>query len=99
MSRRAADLSAEYVMAASPESSLSPCETYEGSLRFTAIVAHDVVVEGANPATNETVVMSPALLEELREELRQQALKDPPHVRPTQRSMPAARPEEHSGHE
>ena len=48
-------------------------------------------VASEDPASTKTVIMSPALLAELRTELREQASHDAPDARPTRRSMPAAR--------
>jgi len=72
---------------------LSPCETYEGSRHYAAFGDEGVDVADADTETGKTVIMSPALLAELRREVRAQQLRDPPHTRPTQRALRATRPE------
>ena len=79
------------------ESLLSPCETYEGSRHYTAFEGAFVAVASADPVSDKTVIMSSELLSELRAQLRAQALRDPPHTRPTQPSLPAIRAESRTG--
>lgn len=94
MSTRDAEGSARELPGVPFDALLSPCETYEGSRHYTVCDVDGSEGEStdADPTTRETVVMSPALLAEMRRELREQALRDPPHARPTQRVMRATRP-------
>jgi hypothetical protein len=73
---------------------LSPDETYEGSKHFALDIDVDFDFEADldMTSTNKTVVMSPALLAQLRRSLVDGPV-DPLHTRPTQRSMQAVRPE------
>jgi hypothetical protein len=73
---------------------LSPDETYEGSKHFALDIDIDVDfdTELDTTSTNKTVVMSPALLAQLRRELLEYGAPEL-HTRPTQRSMQAVRPE------
>jgi hypothetical protein len=71
---------------------LSPCETHEGSRHYAACIANDQDVV----STKKTVVMSPALLAQLRTVVKKQASREPLETRPTLRSMAAARPESYS---
>lgn len=75
---------------------LLPEETYEGSRHFAVDV--DVDFEDAfddPPSSTKTVIMSPALLAQLRAEVIAEAERDAQrvalHTRPTPRSMPAVR--------
>ena len=72
---------------------LSPDETYEGSKHFSLDIDIDFDAEVDTASMNKTVVMSPALLAQLRRELLEIAEVDAPQTRPTQRSMQAVRPE------
>ena len=78
---------------------LLPCETYDGSRHETVCLGDEVDVDhdDEEPASTKTVLMSPALLAQLRTELLAQALRDPAHERPTRPSMPAVRPDSRSG--
>ncbi len=78
---------------ASYDDVLSPEETYEGSRHLTVCLDADVA-EVAEVATSTTAVISPVLLDQLCAELREQAAREPPSTRPTQRMMPAIRPGE-----
>ena len=68
-------------------------ETYEGSKHFSLDVDVDFEADVDTASMNKTVVMSPALLAQLRAELLAQAAREPLHTRPTQRTMPAIRPD------
>lgn len=72
---------------------LSAEETYEGSKHFALDVDVDFEADVDTASMNKTVVMSPALLAQLRAELLAQAAREPLHTRPTQRTMPAIRPD------
>jgi hypothetical protein len=76
---------------------LLPCETYDGSRHETICLGDEVEVDDEEPASTKTVLMSAALLAQLRTELLAQALRDPPHERPTRPRMPAVRPNGRSG--
>jgi len=73
---------------------LSAEETYEGSKHFALDVDLDFEAEVDTAGMNKTVVMSPALLAQLRAELLAQAAREPLATRPTQRTMPAVRPDD-----
>jgi hypothetical protein len=71
------------------EGLLSPCETYEGSKHYVPCVSDEVPDVGIS---NKTVVMSPALLAQLRIEARDQPLQEEA-LPPTLRSMAATPPD------
>jgi hypothetical protein len=77
---------------------LTPEETYEGSRHFSFTIDLDHLDlelddETEPSSSTRTVIMSPALLAELRTEVCAQTADDSLHTRPTERSMTAVRPE------
>lgn len=101
MSVRATITTPTYEGGTSYDDLLLPEETYEGSRHFAVDVdvdvdfADDFDDSDAAPSSTKTVIMSPALLAQLRAELIAEGERDAEraalHTRPTQRSMRAIR--------